>query len=357
MAYLLGKYDFKNFYNNIKDPSWPDCRSFEDFALLDDRIKKECIEIFGLYDVFHAKEVSNEMIRITHLEWHAAHACNFSCESCAHLSNHGVGDKMITVDQLKDWFAGWKNRIIPKSMAIVGGEPLLNKQIIEVIKLSRDSWTYVPGQFFRLTTNGTLLHRYPDLPKVLAETGCALHISYHGPGKKYDEKWKSIVALANEWQHKFGITVYRREENGDEPSWSTDPPEQWSRMFNGFGEYLTPYKDNDPESSWANCPTGQNCFQLLDGNIYKCAPIAYLPLAAKKYKLSSDWNQYLAYQPLTPDCTLTDIRNFFDRGAESVCSMCPTEPIVFQKKDPLIPVTWYKKNINNSALPVDRETS
>ena len=32
-------------YDNVKDPSWPECRTYKDFELLPDNIKKECIEI------------------------------------------------------------------------------------------------------------------------------------------------------------------------------------------------------------------------------------------------------------------------------------------------------------------------
>jgi len=43
--------DFKKFYEEVRDASWPDCESINDFDYLPDHIKKECIEIhnFELY--------------------------------------------------------------------------------------------------------------------------------------------------------------------------------------------------------------------------------------------------------------------------------------------------------------------
>jgi hypothetical protein len=38
--------DFKVFYNNVRDPSWPDCQSAEEFTNLPLWIQKECIEVF-----------------------------------------------------------------------------------------------------------------------------------------------------------------------------------------------------------------------------------------------------------------------------------------------------------------------
>jgi hypothetical protein len=41
-------FDFKNFYNDIKDPSWPDCTSMDEFQTLPLQIQKECVEIHEL---------------------------------------------------------------------------------------------------------------------------------------------------------------------------------------------------------------------------------------------------------------------------------------------------------------------
>lgn len=35
------------FYEQVRDPSWPDCEYEKDFVNLPDHIKKECIEVFG----------------------------------------------------------------------------------------------------------------------------------------------------------------------------------------------------------------------------------------------------------------------------------------------------------------------
>jgi sulfatase maturation enzyme AslB (radical SAM superfamily) len=37
--------EWQTAYDNVKDPSWPECQTYEDFELLPDNIKKECIEI------------------------------------------------------------------------------------------------------------------------------------------------------------------------------------------------------------------------------------------------------------------------------------------------------------------------
>lgn len=40
--------NFKKYYNNVRDPSWPNCNSLEEFYSLPIHIQKECVEIHNL---------------------------------------------------------------------------------------------------------------------------------------------------------------------------------------------------------------------------------------------------------------------------------------------------------------------
>jgi hypothetical protein len=40
--------DFSGFYRTVRDESWPDCDSMEDFQRLPDRIRNECLEVHNL---------------------------------------------------------------------------------------------------------------------------------------------------------------------------------------------------------------------------------------------------------------------------------------------------------------------
>ena len=73
------------------------------------------------------------MIVIPHLEWHVTHNCNLSCEGCNHFTNHGH-NWFISLDELKSWFSSWNKKVSPKRLAVLGGEPLLHKDIVEIIK-------------------------------------------------------------------------------------------------------------------------------------------------------------------------------------------------------------------------------
>lgn len=297
------------------------------------------------------------MIVVPHLEWHIAHSCNLSCESCIHFTNHNHNE-IISVEKLKQWYSLWNKKISPQRMAILGGEPFLNKDIIDIIYMTREMWNQPNNGQYWITTNGLLLENYPSLPYTLRETKCMLQISIHGDenSKEYYKKIKKIFSLVEEWEKKYNIELINCET--EEEFKNLHPTDNktyivyrnmtkdWSRVYKGFGINCLPFEDNNIEESWKNCSAGRECFQLYNGNIYKCCMTAYLNLQKEKYGklLSKKWDTYLKYQPLNSNCSDEDILEFFNRKEEYVCGMCPKNPQTFLKKDPTIPESFYEKN-------------
>jgi len=283
------------------------------------------------------------MLEIPHLEWHITHNCNLSCESCSHFTNHGH-DWFVDIETLKTWYSQWNKRISPKTMGILGGEPLLHKNVIDIIYLTKEMWIQPPNSRYGIVTNGILIDRekHKNLPKCLIDTDCTLALSIHSTktiSLKYDEKIRKTLSIIKEWKDEYGIEVSVSDSVND-----------WDRMYKGFGINSQPFEDNDYEKSWDNCCSGQDCFQLYEGNIYKCDMTAYLQLQKNKYGplLSKKWDPYLKYVPLTPNCSDEDMIQFFNRGAESVCGMCPKNPKHFIKDDPLIPAS-IRENIEKKS--------
>ena len=92
------------------------------------------------------------MIVVPHLEWHVTHNCNLSCEGCTHFTNHGH-NWTVSLDELKTWFSSWNKKISPRRLAILGGEPLIHKDIVEIVKITHEMWTPVSYTHLTLPTN------------------------------------------------------------------------------------------------------------------------------------------------------------------------------------------------------------
>ena len=270
------------------------------------------------------------MISIPHLEVHVTHDCNFQCEGCSHFNQHRFRGTNLSIDLIESWYKKWYKRISPSEIAILGGEPFLNPHLPELCHLTRKHFPFASE--IDLVTNASLIHLHPNLWKDLIETDIRLAVTIHSDSKKYADVIAPKLKIAKEWKDR-GVNVMFHDVALNK--W--DDYSRWRRFYKGEGENIMPFEDNDPEESWNNCPADQKCFQLHEGNIWKCSLLAFLPLMKKKYpNISEKWDPYLKYKPLTSDCSDEEVSAFFSRGCESYCSMCPSKPVYFMNtKDPL----------------------
>ncbi|ANI90713.1 radical SAM family protein [Arachidicoccus ginsenosidimutans] len=255
------------------------------------------------------------------LELHVSHACNLACESCSHYSNHNLKGS-VTLEEADEWMSLWNDKVAPKQFSLLGGEPTINPQLLDIIRLTRRKWKYSK---ILLVTNGFLLHRHPDLPKVLKEVGnVILSISVHHSSEAYTEKITPNLALAEDWKKKYKLDIEVR------PS-----AKYWTRRYKGYGPNMQPFEDNNPRASWEGC-FAKYCTQLFEGKLWKCPPLAYLRMQDEKFKLSEKWINYLNYKALPPDCTKQELVAFTSEEEIAECSMCAANLEHFELPNPLI---------------------
>ena len=251
------------------------------------------------------------MINIPNLEIHLTHSCNLKCESCSHYSNHGHSG-ILSLEEAERWFDLWHKRINPKEFSLLGGEPTINPDLVKFVLLSRGYW---PEALLRIVTNGFFLHRHPELPLAMKKVSKAeLYLTIHHNSLEYKEKILANLKLIDDWIKKYRIKVFVYESF-----------KSWTRRYKGFGSEMEPFEDMQPRLSWENCPA-KYCPQLFEGNIWKCAPLAYLEMQDAKYKLSKKWKPYLKYKPLPIDCSDKQLLDFFNLEEEHYCGMCASKP-------------------------------
>jgi hypothetical protein len=255
------------------------------------------------------------------LELHVTHACNLSCESCSHYSNHGHGGE-LSLAEAERWMLAWRDRIDVRQFNLLGGEPSIHPQLPEFIPLVRRHW---PEAHVRVVTNGFFLFRHPGLPVALAAAGHAdLCLSVHHGGEDYLRRLQPARDLLADWQRDHGIRVEIWESHAG-----------WTARYRGRGAAMLPFEDGRPQDSWAICPA-KWCKQLHDGKIWKCAPLAYLGMQKARYpQLSEQWDPYLRYVPLEANCSDEELRAFITRGVESACGMCPADRRPFTLPNPM----------------------
>lgn len=273
---------------------------------------------------------------IARLEMHATHACNLGCESCCHYTNHNHKGH-IAISGAETWMEAWRGRFAVQEFVLLGGEPTLHPHLPQFIPLVRKYW---PAAKLTLVTNGFFLHRHPDLPKALVEHGDArIALSVHHNSHSYRKRLQPVLALVETWRLAHGVAVEVTESH-----------RQWTRRYQGYGRSMLPFDDGDARGSWEIC-SARHCKQLHDGKLWKCAPLAYLHLQEKKFRLSSEWEPYLAYEPLSATCDDQELCEFIGRQDESVCSMCSAKPRSFELPDPIASSASHRFRSDSGKLP------
>lgn len=147
--------------------------------------------------------VNGLIIPPTHLELLVTDHCNLSCSNCNHASPL-MPTWFANPDTVHRDFSILAKYYRPKFVKVLGGEPLLHKQLVEVINAARTTGI---SNHFTLTTNGLLLHQACD---ALWEAVDEVEISlYSGVNLA-----QSTISLARERALAFGkkLTIFHYEQ-------------------------------------------------------------------------------------------------------------------------------------------------
>ena len=79
-------FDVESFYQNVKDPSWPQCHSLDDFYNLPNRIQQECIEVHKIEKFIKAHSLYE------HIDEHISQQGN----TIKKVKNEQVGGAMVS---------------------------------------------------------------------------------------------------------------------------------------------------------------------------------------------------------------------------------------------------------------------
>lgn len=181
-------------------------------------------------------------------EVHIADHCNLKCKYCTHYSN--IAKPHFTpIDEFESDFKRISELTKGKVniVTILGGEPLLNKEICDYLDIARH---YFSKSKIQLTTNGILLEKMDDsfwnnLKKneiVLRPTVYPIKINW----KYVEEKCKTNnikLQYQKEATHVYKIPI---------------------RLDGAC----------NPVDNWCNCLFANNCIFLKKGRLYTCTQAA-----------------------------------------------------------------------------------
>jgi hypothetical protein len=261
------------------------------------------------------------MIELPNLEFHAAHACNLYCAQCSHYSNFHAGG-IVSLEEARANFDAWKGRLAPKRIAILGGEPTLNPELISIIELARQSFPNAEGLF---VTNGFFLDRHPDLPRVLIDNQFRMDVSQHGRAPEYMKRFRLVRQQLRQWRTaypKLQINI-RKSHRG------------WRQQYRMIDGKPMPF-DSDPRAAWSIC-LQRTCTQLYKQCLFKCPALAYHAIMSRKLNLDQEpaWQLFRDYQACPPTASDDQVVDFLATEEVPSCALCPARKIPFRHSDPL----------------------
>ena len=178
----------------------------------------------------------------THLDLNVVSHCNFACTNCSHASPIQPKWEMSLGEILRDLTA-LKAVFRCTNLNLVGGEPTLHPQLIEIMRLVKeiriDDQTHV-------ITNGS---RLPYMPEEFWQELEFIKVSI------YPKLDKSIPDLVRKKSEQYGFGHEMTE-------------------FNEFYQQLEPIPDG---SSFHACKWKTDCYTVHKGHFYLCPQSTFFP--------------------------------------------------------------------------------
>lgn len=285
----------------------------------------------------------SQKIFLDRLEFYITNVCNLTCNGCNRYNNYKFSG-WESWEEAEPILTEWSKKIDIQHPVILGGEPLLNPDIVKWINGLRRLWPDRSG--VQVQSNGTRINSVKGLFEALdPATGNWIGISIHNPDDKEEifkrirEFLKNDVRESNDKTHSIGsdYQFYNQATNTQVHAWMSDKFVQSNIIQRPDGTF-TLYNSN-PTVAHENCTFRRfKNYHMIRGKIYKCGPAALMPEFDQQYNFDiSDQDRELlySYRPLAVDEVDQRGVEFFNNIDNEIpqCKFCPEsydyKPITF----------------------------
>jgi hypothetical protein len=260
-----------------------------------------------------------------YLELLATQVCNLVCQGCSTYSD--VPHRGYTTwSQAESELTPWLERIDIDDIGIMGGEILINPDIINWLKGIR---RLLPHSRIRFVTNGLLVERnWPVIEWLHQDGNAVLKITRHVDDPRIQS---AIDRIRNTWRwlpiNEYGIDRWITDSG---LRFQVREPVHFTQTFQGSYSTMQPWT-TEPAEAFAHCHQ-QTCPMLYQGRIYKCSTSALTRTALERHSWPNleKWQPYLDNNQngsISLDSTDSDIQQFLNNFGRphATCSQCPAK--------------------------------
>lgn len=232
--------------------------------------------------------------------------CTFKCKYCSMLMTHYTEHYDYKVqDIIEDFDCLFRRLDYLCSYYVIGGEPLINKDLPEILETVYEKYGNKIG-YMQIITNGSIVPN-EELIRVLKKCNVCVRVSDYTHAIPYNKKLQEVINCLKKNDIEYAISKY----------------ETWANL--GFPEKIEPIGDTKEElrCHMLNCAKG--CHSMNDKKLYFCGllyasekiglyqlqPGDYVDLTKSSGDEITDKEEILKY-------FLGDVQN----GYISLCKIC-----------------------------------
>ena len=287
------------------------------------------------------------MFKLKEVAIHLGNVCNLTCDQCLTLSNYNFRG-WFSWKEHEEYYKRWGEILTIDTLALLGGEPYLNLDLLEWAKNLKQIW---PNSYLYVETNGTLLHleKNVKISRSLLDLGVMIRISCHDL-KDYENILNSVKNILS-YKKNIHTLEYRDKNLATLEFYETDKKlVQLVECNYFFKNYVKEVKNkvihlyrSDAIENHSHCVIN-DCFTFLKGKLYKC-PLVYTFAEAKSQFQFDTYTSNLLnlYEPCSPFDRIDSIEKFIMELDKVIpqCELCNFRSL--KNKENIFPIKMDKK--------------
>lgn len=249
---------------------------------------------------------SRNRICLPHVSIDITCECNMRCEQCSHLSPFMKGH--FPKNDIIQSMSAWSSRLHPLRVGLLGGEPLLHPDFVEIAIAARTIWA---ESKIIIVTNGLNITKLPL--EVLLQFSNLGHIGFsisqHVDSPEWTARIERIKTILSELNLPFHI---RRSYSNWMVAYRTDD----------HGRYI-PW-GSVPEAAWKNC-WGKSFCKIHNNGLWYCTRIVSAVQAYEVGLFGNEWKKFISHKPMSSQNSTDEILSYLKSEYLPECSMCSEE--------------------------------
>lgn len=267
------------------------------------------------------------------LEFYITNVCNLTCSNCNRYNNfHFRG--WAAWDDYADNLKQWAQHVHVQHPVILGGEPLLNRDIVKWITGLRSLWPNSYG--VQVQSNGTRIDQVPGLYEAISDTNDSnwIGVSIHVPEDREElfarirRFLRGTIIETQDRDHPIGSAYQFVDSNRVMVHvWNNDIFGTSNINRTADGRYTV--MRSDPIKAHDNCSFREwKNYHWINGRIYKCGPAALMPEFDRQFGLDITDEERVVlhgYRGLGVEEWAERGRDFLDHINDPIdqCRFCP----------------------------------